>query len=141
MNVATINEASLVAAQIERSLSHLKEGTPRIYGDWFGRPGEDRRTVVGATADGHVLTLKLDAGEVIKVWYPTGLECREDGLIISSARRVVIEWTPQGAGPGLQEMYFREYTVHPSGIEARTNVDRYTVRLRPKVGYPAMELS
>jgi hypothetical protein len=142
ISAVTINEASLIAAQIQMSVQNIKAGTPRVFGDWFGKPVEDRRIIVGAAASGSCLTLRLDAGETIRIWHPIGLECSREAFAISSATRVVLEWPPASPVAEIPQVpCFREYTVRPSGIEATTNVDRFTVRLQPKVGYPAIELS
>ncbi|MHB0886054.1 MAG: hypothetical protein ACYC6I_09685 [Bacillota bacterium] len=135
-----MTEASRFVDQVRQSLPRLKRGTPSFYGDRLDLPAGETRSVTEVDLDGDCVVLRFETGEILRIWDPAGYEVANNAFVVTRASRVVWEWYPDLQQQSPEARRFREYVARGSGIEARTNDDPYTVRLRPKVGYPAAEI-
>jgi len=85
-----------LAEQIVRALPHLKTGTLRFWGHWFGRPYDNIHRIIGVRAQDDTLVMTFEEGETLQVWTPVpGIVSRE-AFSISGADRVRWEWFSYG---------------------------------------------
>jgi hypothetical protein len=99
----------------------------RFFGDWFGRPYDNRHVLTGATAEKDTLVLRFDGGEVLRVWQPRGLEVRPKSryphptLVISRASRVHWESYYYGRPHVPTNLRFIDYVAAEGRVHRTTN--------------------
>jgi hypothetical protein len=132
--------AETVAAQITAALPHLRRGTLRMFGDWFGRPYDNIHTVVGAEADGELLRVEFDEHETLSVWNPEDAVISEDVFRIGRASRVRWEWFYYGRPQTSENLYAVDYVVENESISVSDTADWYEPQHDPDLSAPAVEL-
>ncbi len=133
-----MTEASRIADLIHADLPTLKRGTLRFWGQWFGRPMDNIHTITAASAEGDLLEIRFDNGEMLRILQPVGAIVGAARFIIRDAARLRWEWNAYGNSPGRR--YFEEYVRNGNEIDATTDVDWYTPILRPLAAEAAVEI-
>jgi hypothetical protein len=131
--------AESLAKRLSEQLPHVKVGSLRIWGDWFGRPYDNWHTVVGAEASGDVLFVLFNQGETLSVHEPRGAEFNPQTFCIKEASRVRWQWYSYGSEQTLENLRFRDYMLGPDGWTLGTNDLPTKPPNRPALG-PAAEL-
>src|ERR1700694_1008205 len=132
--------AEQVADQIRASLPHVKSGTLRFWGQWFGRPYDNCHRLVGCETDQDILKLYFNEGEVLSVWSPSRVVVSPSKFKISRADRVRWEWFSYGKPKIPANLYFEEFAKSSEGITASTNVDWYKPQFKTSRWKPAVEI-
>jgi hypothetical protein len=136
-----MTDAEQIAYRIRRGLPHIKRGTLRFWGNWFGRPYDNYHEIVDCSADGDILCVRFNDGEVLWVFSPRGASIDESTFRIQGASRVRWEWFFYGRAKTAANLYFEEFTQKPDGaIVAETNADWYTPDLRTTSSEAAVEI-
>ena len=66
-----MEEAEQIASRIKAALSHLKVGSLRFWGEWFGgRAYETALKIIDCDARDEVLHMQFDGGESLYLWSP-----------------------------------------------------------------------
>ena len=135
-----MSEAQRLAEIIKQKLPYVKAGSLRFWGEWFGRPYDNRHTIISCDSEEEVLRLHFDEGEMLSVWVPRDLDISEDSFQIGDAERVRWEWFYYGRPQIAANRYFEEFAKTPQGIEATTNVDWYQPNLQPSAREAAVQI-
>jgi hypothetical protein len=133
-------EAEQIASCMKAALPHLKAGTLRFWGEWFGRPYDNIHQIVDCDAQHEVLHIQFNEGESLYLWSPQQAELDHRMFRIQSAARVRWEWFAYGRPKTDQNRYFIDFTRTDDRVDAQTNVDWYTANLRPTLRAPAVEI-
>ena len=128
--------AQSFADVINRDLKNLKIGTLRFWGNWFGRPYDNRHRIVAASAKGSVLFVQFNGKELLSVWAPSEVTVNETTFCIRDAERVRWEWFYYGRPQTPGDLYFEDHVKGQIGI---TNANWYKTDLRPDYSFPAVE--
>ena len=131
--------AQTLATQINAA-SALKAGSLRCWGEWFGKPYDNRHQIARCSAQGHTLIIEFDDGGKLTVTDPNGLRLSERAFEIHDASCVRWEWFYYGRPQRAENLYFFEYTRRGSVIDATTNVDWYEPTFSPKGSENAVEI-
>jgi len=136
-----ISETRRLAGQISRALPNVKSGTLRFWGEWFGRPYDNRHTLVRCEASqDDLLKLYFHEDEVLSVWSPRGLTISSSSFRIAEAHRVRWEWFYYGRPKIASNLYFEEFVKSPEGILVTSNIDWYKPDFRPTPSMAAVEI-
>lgn len=135
-----MSEVERIAERIKRQLPHVKAGTLRFWGEWFGRPYDNVHRMTGCDAKADLLQMYFDGKEVLSVWSPRRLDMGEHTFRIGDATRVRWEWFYYGRSQTAENRYFEEFVRTVDTIEATTNVDWYKPMLHPDTGQAAVEI-
>jgi hypothetical protein len=65
-----MTEAELIVQEIQHALPSLKRGTMRFWGQWFGSPYDNIHSIVDCNADGDLLRIVFNEGEMLLVSKP-----------------------------------------------------------------------
>jgi hypothetical protein len=116
---ADMTPAQKMAQAINRALPRL-HGSLQIFGEWFGRPGDNNHSTVAAEGDENRLT--FDDDETLDVWDPEELELGSDPLlVIRSATRVRWEWFDYGSPKTPDNRHYIEYRNGGNAIQRRAD--------------------
>ncbi|MDE3201729.1 MAG: hypothetical protein KGN79_12505 [Acidobacteriota bacterium] len=119
----TMPSLDQLAAEIKNQLPHMKAGMLHLWGQRFGRPGEDAVRITGCEVGENCLRLLFDWDEVLALWNPCGLEMTADRLLIRSAD--AIRYTYYHAGRHSPEcIIYHDYVLQNGIVLFRTNQDR-----------------
>ena len=129
-----------VASSINASLSHLKPGTLRFWGEWFGRPYDNCHQLLSCYASGNMVTLQFNEGETLAITEPAGLAIEEGLFSIQCAARVRWEWFYYGRPQTKENRYFEEFVNEGAKVTTSTNVDWYSPQFSPSISAKAVEL-
>ena len=135
-----MTEAEQIAGRLERMLPHVRSGTLRFWGQWFGRPHDNRHRIVAGEARGDVLRVRFDAGEVLTVQDPREATIDAHVFLIGDATRVRWEWFHYGRPRTTENRYFEEFTRDGGTVSVATNVRWHAPRLAADPSQPAVEL-
>ncbi len=136
-----MTEADRIGRTIGEALPRIARGSLRFWGSWFGgRPHDNLHQIVECHAEGELLTIGFDGGEILRVWNPRDAVVREKRLVIGDASRVRWEWFYYGRPQIPANLRFEDFTVDGSEIRTDTNVDRYSSALETDRSLPAVEL-
>jgi len=80
-----MTEAQSIATEINRTVSKIKAGSLRFFGEWFGRPYDNGHQVVSASAVENVLTIRFNEDETLSVWDPSKSKISGSEFEIKSA--------------------------------------------------------
>jgi hypothetical protein len=136
-------QASAIAEALEPHLP-LPLGSLRVWGDWFGRPGDNDHVVVGALAHGRTLVLDFQDGETLMVLEPgpctVDSEARnpQPHLRIESARRVEWGWFVYGLPRAPENWFVETHWLEEGAVRARTTADWYDPNFAPRADEPAV---
>lgn len=112
-----------------------------VFGDWFGRPGDNCHRLVSHEAKEDYVRLKFDEGETLEVWNPEGLRVDGRSFIIEKASRVRWEWFYYERPKNRQNRLFIEHLLVGERIEATTNIEWPPSRFAPSQSYPAVSIT
>ena len=104
-----MTEAERIASAVAVGLPHVKAGSLRFWGCWFGRPYDNVHQICAATADGDVLVVTFSNDEVLTVWTPSGATINQDSFAIRNARRVLWEWYYYGRPKLPANRFFQDF--------------------------------
>jgi len=135
-----MNESSKIAEQIGEMLPHVKRGTLRFWGVWFGRPHDNVHGMVKCHADGDILTMRFNENEILTVWFPNGLKLESSKFQIADAERVRLEWFSYGDPQTEENRLFYDFKKTATGVVANTNTSGGLAEMRPKRWLPAVEI-
>lgn len=147
--VASLSQmaGSVAAAELRLITAHLREAIPRslsgslcFWGEWFGRPHDNRHTLISCEAEHTALRLLFDQSETLSIWSPKGLTIDRSSFRIAEARRVRWEWFAYGRAKTRENLYFMDFVRSGEVITATTNVDWYNPSLDPDAEEAAVEL-
>jgi len=133
-------EAQDIAERIAKALPHVKRGTLRFWGAWFGRPNDNVHTLRMCDGTQNILRLYFDEGEVLSVWSPGGLNMGKSVFRIKSAERVRWEWFSYGGPKSDENLFFQDFVKSGAKVLASTNVNWHTPDLRTSLSRPAVEI-
>ena len=135
-----MTEAEQIADLIKANLPHLKSGTLRFWGVWFGRPYDNLHHVVGCEANQDGLRLHFNEGETLDLWVPQKCTANNRTFKIADAERVRWEWFYYGRPKIAANRYFMDFAKTGVGVNASTNVDWYSPTSSPSREEPAVEI-
>jgi len=133
-------EAEQIASRLKLALPHLKFGSLRFWGEWFGgRAFENAHKITDCDARDEVLHIQFDGDESLYVWSPHQAELNRTVFSIQNAARVRFEWFYYGRPKTGQNRYFMDLTRTDHRIDVKSNDDWFTLTLRPMHQEPAVE--
>ena len=132
-------DTSALARSIN-TLSAVKAGTLRFWGDWFGKPHDNFHQVVRCSAVDASLVIEFDQGEQLTIHDPEGVTVNSEVFCIKNATLVRWEWFYYGRSRSAENRYFCEYVCDGSKITTSTNIDWYTPTFSPSVAESAVEI-
>lgn len=135
-----MNEASKIAERIEHILPHVKAGTMRFFGEWFGRPYDNMHVIKHAEAKDNRLVITCDQRETLSIWNPSGFKISEKEFQIDSASRVLWQWYYYGRPQTSENLFYFDYFFEGDELKAKTNVDFYEPKLQPDPAEPAVKI-
>jgi hypothetical protein len=133
-------QAEQIASRVRAALPHVKAGTLRFWGEWFGRPYDNIHQIVGCDAQGEVLHIQFNEGEGLYIWSPQRAVFDHRMFRIEDAAHVRWEWFAYGRPKTNQNRFFMDFVKTENRIDSLTNVNWYTPNLRPTVRAPAVEI-
>ena len=117
-----MEEAEQIASRIKAALSHLKVGSLRFWGEWFGgRAYETALKIIDCDARDEVLHMQFDGGESLYLWSPQQAELDHQMLRIQNVARVHLEWFHYGRPKTDQNWYFIDFTRTDHRIDSQNN--------------------
>jgi hypothetical protein len=135
------NEAKLLAERINNALPHVRSGTLRFWGEWFGRPHDNCHVLLRCDAEqDHLLQLYFNQGETLSVWAPRDLTADDSAFRILSADRVRWEWFYYGRPQVPANLYFMDFLRSAKQVTATTKIDWSSSNLKPNGRRPAVEI-
>ena len=135
-----MTEAERIARIVRDALPLVKRGALRFWGAWFGRPYDNLHEIVGCQAEGDLLTVHFNEGELLRVWAPLGATVDADAFRIGDAKRVRWEWFYYGRPQIPANIYFEDFTVEGPETRSETNVDWHLPDLQTDRSLPAVEI-
>jgi hypothetical protein len=134
-----VTEADQIAQRIRSALPNIKSGSLRFWGSWFGRPYDNWHRIVDCHAEGEILQVRFNEGELLSVLSPHDASIDEKTFRIDDAERVRWEWFYYGRTKTLENQYFYQFTKqHAGSIVGETN--SYTRDLRATSSEAAVEI-
>ncbi|WP_158928068.1 hypothetical protein [Acidisphaera sp. S103] len=134
-----MTNAEIFANRLSRQLPHVKRGTLRIWGEWFGRPYDNIHTIIAAVARGDTLILSFDQGETLTIESPGKATFDQYTFRINVASRVHWEWFYYGRERLPENLQYLDYVLGPEGSTLNTNWRFRRPPNQPPAG-PAAEL-
>jgi hypothetical protein len=129
------------AAELQPLIGSVKQGSLRVFGDWFGRPYDNIHTVRSAVAKGNELVVGFDGNERLRVVSPDDWEFGEHSFRIQRARRVVWTWFCYGREQTPENLFTEEHWVDDDGeVCAFSDANWYTPTFAPTKESAAVEL-
>ena len=122
-------------------LDEVKQGSLRMFGQWFGKPFDNWHVPVSASVDGDVLVVVFNDDEELRVREPDGWLFASDVFRIQHASRVTWRWYYYGRPKLLANWCSIEYQVGPGGhVRVRTFDPFDRVPSQASTTFPAVEL-
>src|SRR5687768_5944486 len=90
---------------MKQHFTKFKRGSLRIFGDWFGRPGDNVHIPKTFSLVNDVLTVTFDNKEILTIWNPSHVQIEERMFKVGEASKVRWEWFYYGR-PKIQENRF-----------------------------------
>jgi hypothetical protein len=128
-------EAGQIASRLKLALPHLKYGSLRLWGEWFGgRAFDNALKITDCDARDEVLHIQFDGDESLYVWSPQQAELNRTVFRIQNAARVRFEWFYYGRPKTDQNRYFMDFT-RTHRIDSQNNAKQAlrTMHLEPAV--------
>ena len=110
-----------IAKDITEILPHVKRGTLRFWGKWFGRPFDNHHWLVACDATDDCLRLRFNEDEILAVWNPANVEINETTFRIGSATAVRWTWYYYGRPKTPENLRYWDYVRQDGKIAFRTN--------------------
>ena len=132
--------AEEMAATINGCLPHVKVGTLRFWGEWFGRPYDNVHRLVECSTERDVLILRFNEGESLTLWAPRELTADERTFRIADAERIRWEWFSYGRPKVAQNRFYMEFTKEGSAVTVATDFHPPKEGFRPSVKHAAVEI-
>jgi hypothetical protein len=118
----TMTPIEEMAERISRNLPNIKQGTLRLWGRSFGRPGEDWHVLQSCGATPDCVRFHFIYGDVLAVWNPVDVEINDKTFRIRSASAMRLSWYARS--PKIPEnIRYRDYALVDGSVAFRTNVD------------------
>lgn len=122
-------------------LGSVKQGTLRMFGDWFGRPWDNVHIVRTVRADEHHLIVGFDEDEELVISDPASWSFDAETFRVIEASRVTWRWYYHGRSRQPANRFTIEHWVDESGVlRARSDAGWYTPDFRSSLSEPAAEL-
>ena len=134
-----MTEAERIASAVAAGLPHVKAGSLRFWGCWFGRPYDNVHRIRSASADGDVLLVSFADDELLTVWTPGGATITADVFAVLRAERVRWEWFYYGRPKVPGNRYFQDFRGR-GDISVDTNIDWYQPTFEVDPALPAVEI-
>lgn len=133
-----------IAKKITSILPDVKSGPLRLWGQSFGRPGENALTLAGCEASDDCLRFSFTNDEVLAVWNPADVEINARTFRIGSA--TALRWTVYCRLPKTPEhIRYWDFALEDASVAYRTNEDRIPgsgwLDRSAASAYPAVEIS
>jgi hypothetical protein len=135
-----VNEAMRMSERIQRALPHVKRGTPRFWGVWFGRPYDSDYRTISSEHNQGVLRLHFQGDERLTIWHPENLKVNESTFQICRGERVMWEWFYYGRPKTEGNRFFYDFVRSGDELVASTNVNWYTPDMKTDRSLAAFEL-
>ena len=134
--------AAIVAARdLQAVLTVVKQGSLRVFGDWFGRPMDNVHTVRSAFADGDELVITFHGDEELRLIRPRSWEFSETTFRVENADRVTWRWYSYGQPKTTAQLCTIEHWVDDVGnVRVRFDGSAHRPELVPRRDLPAAEL-
>jgi hypothetical protein len=129
-----------LADLINRNENLLKDGSLRIFGDWFGKPFEKKLTLTNAqfNQDSNILTLIFSGREKLEVFNPMHILEASTFLKIIDAERVKLSFYNLESHKSEKISFFLDYRKKNKKIATNTNVDWSNPVFDVSVSAPAL---
>lgn len=115
-----------------------KSGSLSVFGDSFGRPGDNNHSIIGAEVEpGNCALVLFDEHETLRVWDPDGIHGGNE-FRVERASRVRWEWYSYGDPRTPENLYYIEHRVVGDNVEVSTNARWGSYG--PLLRHPAVEL-
>ena len=122
-------------------LGSVKQGTLRMFGDWFGRPWDNVHIVRAVRADERDLIVGFDEEEELAISDPAGWSFDAETFRVSGASRVTWRWYYYGRPRQPVNRFTIEHWVEENGVlRARSDAGWYTPDFSPSISEPVAEL-
>ena len=131
--------AERICQSVRAQLPNIRQGTLRMWGQWFGRPHDNIHWIVACDSEGDALRVHFNEGEVLTLWRPENATISADKFSIERASRVRWEWYYYGRPKTAENIYYIDYMFNGLELKADTNVTWYALSLTSDRG-PAAEL-
>ena len=118
-----VGELERVAEEIRRLLPEVKRGPMRLWGEPFGRPGENCQVLMACEAVNNCLRMKFADDEVLAVWNPRNVEITRERFRIGSADAMRFTYF-YGHPRDASNILYRDYSLQNGLVLFRTNEDR-----------------
>jgi hypothetical protein len=128
------------ADDINGLLPNIKSGTLRFFGVWFGKPMDNWHRIVSANANGNVLTIIFNEGEVLEVSEPKTCLFSSSHFEIRNAQRVLWKWHYYGRPKTDGNLYYYDFEFEDKVIRMKTNVDWFTEKQVAQITEPAIRI-
>lgn len=125
---------------IDTALPSAKQGTLRMWGQWFGRPYDNFHWAVGCHAFDEGLRFTFSEGEVLTIWQPLHVVLTEAKFEVSEAARVRWEWHWYGAPKVASNLKYLDYMRSGDRAELSSNEDLPISSTMVAIAGPAAEL-
>ena len=135
-----MNETQDIANCIQKAIPHVKKGSLRFWGEWFGRPHDNTHTLMRCEVENACLRLFFDQGETLSIWSPSGLSISTSTFKIKTATKVRWEWFYYGRPQISSNLYFMEFERSRAGVTATSNIDFYEPNFSPTIFHSAVEI-
>jgi hypothetical protein len=112
-----------IAKEITSILPHVKRGTLRFWGEWFGRPFDNYHWLVACDATDDCLRLRFNEDEILAVWNPADVKITDTTFRIGSATALRWTWYYYGRSKTPENLCSKDYAQQDGRIAYRTNSD------------------
>ena len=123
---------------LKQNFTKFKGGSLCIFGDWFGRPGDNVHIPKTFSFENDVLTITFDDDETLTIWNPSHVQIQEHIFKIGEASKIRWEWFYYGRPKIEKNRFFREYIKDQEGIQADTNINWYNYQFDTSMKEPAV---
>jgi len=129
------------AVDLAAVLGSVKQGTLRMFGDWFGRPWDNVHIVRTVRADERDLIVGFDEDEELAISDPAGWSFNAETFRVSEASRVTWRWYYYGRPRQPANRFTIEHWLDENGVLcARSDAGWYTPGFRPSTSESAAKL-
>jgi len=122
-------------------MAEVKQGTLRVFGDWFGKPYDNWHVPVSTHADGDELVIVFHEDEELRVRDPAGWRFTSEVFCIRHASCVTWRWCSYGRPKTAENWLTIEHRLGPDDrVRVRSDAPLGRSSARPSTTFPAVEL-
>ena len=110
-----------IAERLMALPEHVRSGTLRTFGCWFGRPHDNIHRCVAASVEESVLLLRFDRAEELEVTDASDFTVDGDVLRIPKASKVRWSWYDYGRPKTADTLMYYEYRMSDGSVRVETN--------------------